>query len=392
MTKIEQYIYDWIKKNLGLLCVIAVTAIRLWICFYLRRFESGDFHQDLQPWFEEIKANGGWQAMKQQVGNYNILYQMIIAGMTYLPFKALYLYKGLSIFFDFLLAGACGLLVCRLRDSEAQMLFAGVYAAVLLLPVTYLNSAAWAQCDSIYIAFVIMALCFLFEKKYVPSFLLLGVALAFKMQMIFILPFFLFYYFLEKKYSILNFILILAGWYGLSIPGILMRGNWLEPYQLYFQQTDTHRLMWLNFPSFWILVGDNYEMLKKPAILITVSVLGMALAYAMYKGKRLEQPLAFLQMAAWTAWTCILFLPAMHERYSYMVDILLILLIFVNSRYWIITAVEVISSLLRYQTYLFDGAEVSIIHAVIYLGAWLWFTWLVFFRTSSEAELQMQGN
>ena len=38
MTKIEQYIYDWIKKNLGLLCVIAVTAIRLWICFYLRRF------------------------------------------------------------------------------------------------------------------------------------------------------------------------------------------------------------------------------------------------------------------------------------------------------------------------------------------------------------------
>lgn len=29
---------------------------------------------------------------------------------------------------------------------------------------------------------------------------------------------------------------------------------------------------------------------------------------------------------------------------------------------------------------------------VIYLGAWLWFTWLVFFRTFSEAELQMQGN
>ena len=43
MTKIEQYIYDWIKKNLGLLCVIAVTAIRLWICFYLRRFESETF-------------------------------------------------------------------------------------------------------------------------------------------------------------------------------------------------------------------------------------------------------------------------------------------------------------------------------------------------------------
>lgn len=74
MTKVEQQIYNFIKKNLGLFCIIAVTFIRLGICFYLRRYESGDFQQDLQQWFDEIKMNGGLAAMKQQVGNYNIPY------------------------------------------------------------------------------------------------------------------------------------------------------------------------------------------------------------------------------------------------------------------------------------------------------------------------------
>lgn len=386
MTKVEQQVYNFIKRNLGWICVVIITVIRLGICFYLRRYESGDFQQDLQHWFEEIKMNGGLTAMKQQVGNYNIPYQLIIAIMTYFPAKSLYLYKGLSIFFDFVLAISCAVFVCRLRKSRSWVLFSGVYAAVLLLPITYLNSAAWAQCDSIYASFVIIALYFLYDKKYKLCFLILGAALAFKLQMIFILPFFIFYYFLEKKYSILHMGLIIIGWYILSLPGIFMRGNWLEPFKIYIAQTDTHKFMWLNFPSFWILVGDNYEMLKKPAILVTISLLGLALAYAMHQNRRLTSSVEFLKAAVWTAWTCILFLPAMYERYSYLVDILLLLLVFINRRIWIVAAVEIISSMLRYQAYLFGGAEVSTIHAIVYLAAWLYFTWLVFGHTMAEAK------
>lgn len=386
MTKVEQQVYNFIKRNLGWICVVIITLIRLGICFYLRRYESGDFQQDLRHWFEEIKRNGGLTAMKQQVGNYNIPYQLIIAIMTYFPAKSLYLYKGLSVFFDFILAGACGIFVCRLKNSRSWMLFTGVYAAVLLLPVTYLNSAAWAQCDSIYTAFVIMALYFLYDRRYIAAYLLLGISLAFKLQMIFILPFFIFYYFLEKKYSILHMGLIIIGWYILSLPGIFMRGNWLEPFKIYFAQIGTHRAMWLNFPSFWVLVGDNYEMLKKPAILVTVSVLGLALAYVMHQNRRLTSSVEFLKAAVWTTWTCILFLPAMHERYSYLVDILLLLLVFINRRIWIVATVEIISSMLRYQAYLFGGAEVSTIHAVAYFAAWLYFTWLVFGHTMAEAK------
>ena len=68
MTKVEQQVYNFIKRNLGWICVVIITMIRLGICFYLRRYESGDFQQDLQHWYEEIKMNGGLTAMKQQCG------------------------------------------------------------------------------------------------------------------------------------------------------------------------------------------------------------------------------------------------------------------------------------------------------------------------------------
>ena len=386
MTNVEQQVYNFIKRNLGWICVVLITMIRLGICFYFRRFESGDFQHDLLGWFEEIQANGGINAMKQQVGNYNITYQLIIACMTYLPVKPLYLYKGLSILFDFVLAISCAVFVCKLKKSRSWVLFSGVYAAVLLLPVTYLNSSAWAQCDSIYASFVIIALYFLYDKKYIISFLMLGVALAFKLQMIFILPFFIFYYFLEKKYSILHMGLIVIGWYVLSLPGIFMRGNWMEPFKIYFAQTDTHKAMWLNFPSFWILIGDNYDMLKKVAILVTISILGLALAYAIYRNRKIDLPEDFLQISIWTTWTCILFLPAMHERYSFLVDILLLLLVFINMRYWIVAGIEIVSILICYQAYLFGGSDVSIIRAIIYFGTWLYFTWMVFRDESNNKE------
>ena len=178
--------------------------------------------------------------------------------------------------------------------------------------------------------------------------------------------------------------LIIVGWYVLSLPGILMRGNWLEPFKIYFAQTDTHKAMWLNFPSFWMLIGDNYDMLKKVAILVTILILGLALAYSIYRNRKVDLPEDFLQISIWTTWTCVLFLPAMHERYSYLVDILLLLLVFINRRIWIIAAVEIISSMLRYQAYLFGGAEVSTIHAIAYLAAWLCFTWMVFIHTTVE--------
>ena len=391
MLKIERKIADIIEKNTGWFCIAVVTVIRLMICIYVRRYESGDFNADLLPWFAEIKADGGIRALGHQVGNYNIPYQILIALMTYLPFKELYLYKGLSIVFDYLMAAGCGILVCTLKKSRSVELFAVVYTGVLFIPTTIMNSAVWAQCDSIYCFFIVIALWSLYREKWNASFLFLGVAFAFKLQTIFIVPFFIVYYLLRKKFTILYFIESIGMWYLLCLPAVIMGRNWLDPFKIYFQQTETHGSMWLNFPSFWVLIGDDYDMLKKAAIFTTLAILGVAVCYMLYVKIDLQSPQTFLTVAGWMAWSCILFLPAMHERYSYLIDILLLLLIFVDKQYMMVFVIEIVSSILRYKYYLFDGPEVSEWQAVVYLVAWIILTWQVFAKKKRKSSVGVKG-
>ena len=99
----------------------------------------------------------------------------------------------------------------------------------------------------------------------------------------------------------------------------------------------------------------------------------------------LQSPTKFLSAAVWMAWSCILFLPAMRERYSYLIDILLLLLIFMDKQYTLIFVIEIISSILRYKYYLFNGAEVSEWQAVVYLAAWILLTWQVFAKKKGQS-------
>ena len=58
----------------------------------------------LIPWFNQIRDGGGIVSLKSQIGNYNILYQTLIAFLTYFKIDCVWLYKLLSVVFDYLLA------------------------------------------------------------------------------------------------------------------------------------------------------------------------------------------------------------------------------------------------------------------------------------------------
>ncbi len=88
---------------------------------------------------------------------------------------------------------------------------------------------------------------------------------------------------------------------------------------------------------------------------------------------RIDTGEAFIKTAAVFLWTCILFLPAMHERYTYPLDILLILLVFLDRRYWKYAAVSVLLSLMTYGNYLFGSGSVNQWNGVIYVVTWISF-------------------
>ena len=387
MGKIEKKIIFFIEKNRNILFFLIVSLLGAAARYVGGRFASGDMHGCLVPWYEEIASKGGFKSLKEQVGDYNILYQTIIALMTYVKINCVVLYKALSIVFDYLLAFSSAYFVCELSSKKKfDMVFNCVYATILLFPTVVLNSAFWGQCDSIYSFFLIMTLLFLFKEKYYLAFVFLGIAFAFKLQAIFIIPFLIFYYLYKKKFSIfMTLISVVVFWFSGIIAYINGR-NLLAPFTIYFSQTGTYEKMYLNVTSFWILLGNNYEFMKGFAILFTIVILGIGLYLILSKKVEVRTPYQFVTIAAWGIWVCVFFLPAMHERYTYLLDILLIIAAFLDKKYVKYAVVSCSLSLLTYGNYLFDNGGVDKLCVLLYLASWLHFSYTILCGYRNEKE------
>lgn len=364
------------------------------IRFMGRRFISLDMTFYLQPWANEMIANGGITSLGQQVGDYNIPYQFILAIMTCLPIKIEYAIKLLSILFDYLLAIATGMLVrtCVSHNNGTRKIdFAFVYgyALIMFIPSVIFNSSFWGQCDSIYAFFVVLSVMYLLRSKYVRSFALLGIAFAFKLQTVIIVPFFLFYYFSkDRTYSLTAFIISIFTFFAASIPGYLAGRNLLVPIEIYTNQTAEYPFMSMNFLSFWNIAGTDYTNLKHVAIAFTVIMLVIGFVLI---NKRTFNMREWLVIACWTSWTVVLFLPSMHERYAYIPVILTCCVAFHYRKALPFALAGVIADLVTYSAYLFSVSynqhAISLVLFIVYcIGTYMLISRFVHPKPTAIAE------
>ena len=138
--------------------------------------------------------------------------------------------------------------------------------------------------------------------------------------------------------------------------------------------------MILNTPSIWALFFPSYEHMRLYAMAATVLILGLFLYHFLNHGLVIRENLeSFLIVAAWSAWTCFLFLPSMHERYSYLSDLLLVLLALLSRKYLPYALVAVCISGITYTNYLQDYTLWRVIPYLtpIAAGAWFAFTFRI---------------
>lgn len=395
MLEIEKKIINWIEKNYKIIFFLVISILGGFIRYMGRDFSNSDMNGCLIPWFNRFKEAGGLSGLSIQIGNYNLLYQTIIAFISNIDMNCIYLYKIVSIVFDYLLALSCAYIVCKLldRDWKKDSFFYLVYTIILMLPTVVLNSGYWGQCDSSYVFFVIWAVYLIYVERYKMGFFMLGIAFAFKLQSIFILPAILFFYIAKKTFSILNFgVAIFSFWCSGLVAYFYGRGL-LDCFSIYINQTDHFHRMYMNVSSFWILFGNNYyDELHIFAIILTVVILGVGLCLILEKRKTMDMAENYLNTYCWCVWTAILFLPAMHERYTYMLDIMLIMLCFVNVRYILCAFVEVLLSILTYSHYLFGTGSVTNTFAIVNLLAWAIFSVLILRESKKPVSLVLKNN
>lgn len=387
MSKFEHNVIQFFIEKRIYIFFFATSIIALCMRYAGIDYVSNDMKGFLLPWYETI-ANNGSNALKDQVGDYGLLYQTIIFLLVKFPlFSADTKYKLVSIFFDFLLASCASYITCSVTNKPLKS-HTGVitYFIVLLCPTVVFNSAYWGQCDSIFTCFCLLTFIFIMKGRFQISFFFYGIALAFKLQAIFFFPFILCHYIYTKRYSILNlFISLFTFWFS-GIATYISGRNIFSAFHIYADQTQEYsQSMYINVASFWALIGQDSKFLKLYSILFTIAILGFGLYNLLNKKDYFNLTENTLYYAAWTTWTCVLFLPHMHERYTYLSDIFLISLAIANKKYSIFAIASVIISTMTYTSYLFVTPSITRISSLICISCWLIFSLFDFITQSSKS-------
>ncbi len=333
----ENRVLDFLVRHYLVILVVVGTILALFLRYKFLRFESIDYTDFLLPWFNDLKNGGGLAAIANYTGDYNAPYVTILALLTYIPINPLYLIKAVSILFDIVLAISAAYLVYTIKPGPKRKYYVALaYLITLFLPQVFLNSACWGQCDAIYTSFCFFALACLFRKKYTWSFIWLGVAFAFKLQFVFILPIFLIVYLVERKFSILNFLIIPLTNFVLCLPAIFAGRSVWDCFMVYFNQTQTYSYrITLNYINIHQIFNGNPAFWNWPSIILAVIICALAVFWILNHHIKLTTE-KLLELAIWFAIVLPFVLPSMHERYLYMGEILAVIYYLVYRKHGLI--------------------------------------------------------
>lgn len=341
----------------------SAAVVILLISAALRLFSypvmTPDYTDALTPWFNTLCDNPGLSAFSEPFSNYSPLYLYILKILTFLPFSSLYAIKTVSVAFDVFLAWVIYKIMRLIKgDSYGRGEYLLVFAVAFSIPTMILNSALWGQCDSIYSSFVLLSFYFILRDKPLGASLAIGIALAFKLQAIFFLPFFLAYVFGKK--SGFAYLLILPFVYIVTIiPAAIGGGSFFQLLTIYASQTTQYQALTLFAPTVYSFLGDLFpgegaaKILSYAGILVA-AVFSLYFIWSMSRKMREEDMSIdyFLSVALLSVVTVIFFLPHMHERYFYLADVFAVLYAIYNPRKWYLALLVIAASFFSYAPFL----------------------------------------
>ena len=194
---------------------------------------------------------------------------------------------------------------------------------------------------------------------------MLGCSFAFKLQGILLVPLFVFFC-LRKKFSFSKFLITAFTFWLSGIIAYVHGRGLLDGFSVYLFQVGEYKRIWMNAPSIWFFFEENYEQYHFIALCLTLVTLSVVLLI-LFKGNisitSFEQILAF---ALFIEWSCIIFLPSMHERYTYVMDILALMLAFTDRRFIKYALITLGTSCITYNTYLFASSSITSLSVLFY--------------------------
>lgn len=329
----ECRLQDWLRRNILSLGYGAVFLMGLFLRWSYLPHLAADLLYMNSSWFEALKAGGIAAVLDPGL---QFTYSPLHLYLWLLPAKLLgsmdthMVLKMIGLVFEGLNLLACWLLLKLLwPKAKALAPFIG-FALIWLSPVMLWNVAAWGQTDVYYTLFCVLAVAALVKDKPEWGLCALGVALAWKLQAIFLLPLFVMAYFCGKKrFSLLWFlavpgILILSG-----LPMTLVGESPLFAVNIYLGQTDLYTKITYNCPNLFAILGATTENsaadggFSAAGIALCLAALALMTGW-LIRRSAVPEGRGLVLLGAWCVVCCVFFLPRMHERYAIVGELLVI--------------------------------------------------------------------
>lgn len=243
-----------------------------------------------------------------------------------------------------------------------------------------LNSAVWAQCDSIYTAALLACICYLMEDRQYLAVTAFSIALAFKLQAVFLAPF-LFVLLLKGRIKA-RCLLIPPLVYVISIlPAAVMGRNFWELLTVYFRQSQEYNELTMNLPNlFTWFPADAPESVGRAAVLAAGALVLFTFAYLCAQKFRITDEM-LVSLALFYVMLLPYFLPFMHERYWYPADLLSLVFAFYFPEKFYVPVITVMSSVYAYSRFLFGFRFISMkLFSVLMLFNLIWVAIHIIYR------------
>lgn len=352
--------WDALTRSLRLLtladlviCIVGL-GFAIAIRYLLLDFKSSDFLNSLKPWYVTIREMG-FAAFGTDFTTYNppYLYELYLIARFFPATSNLLAIKIPSLIGDFIGAVFVYAVVKhRYASGPLPLLATFVF---LMAPTVVLNSAFWGQADILFTAPLIACLYFLMKRRHSWAMLAFGLALAFKLQAIFLAPL-LFGLFLRGHLTWKQLLMVPLVLLAAVVPSALAGRPILDLLGVYIFQAGQYQLLQMSAPTAYAWMPD-YGLTQRfftPAGVVFTAALGFALSILIYESRAAVTDDLLLRLSLLCFLFVPFFLPKMHDRYFYPADVLAIIFAFYYPRYFFVPIVVILASYFAYQPTLFE--------------------------------------
>jgi Gpi18-like mannosyltransferase len=337
------------------LAAMVGLGLALGLRYTLLDFKSVDYYSSLKPWYLTLRSQG-FSAFATGFSNYNPPYlYLLYMVVRFLPRLPMVVAVKLPAIAADLVCAWLVLLLVRLKFPNRPSLPLLAAGAILFAPTVVLNSSFWGQADSLVALGLLGAIYFLARGRPVWAMIFYGVALAFKLQAVFLAPVIVALALRRlipwKALLVIPLVLLLA-----LVPALIAGRPIVDLLGIYASQTSQYEYISMNaYTAYTWLPGSKqvFNLFLGPATLMGGAV-ALGLCYLIYKSPLKLKPELLIELALLATLLVPFFLPKMHERYFYAADVLSIVFAFVNPALFWVPIIVVGSSFASYQPFLFE--------------------------------------